>query len=158
MRWLALFALSCLFSLEPFWAEGQSTSSTGPLPAASAGAWRPPSATWETFDYLLSRLESSAEDSSADSARLKSSLEDARSRLSELSARLTESSTLAGELSSSLGRCERSLALSEASLREARAAAARNELELWIWRGAAVLGVAAGAAGLGWGIAAATSR
>ena len=49
------------------------------------------------------------------------------------------------ELSSSLERCERSLELSEASLKEARAAAARrSELELWLWRGAAFVGPARG--------------
>ena len=158
MRWLASFALLCFLCSAPSWADpssgrGSSSSSTGQAQAASADASPPPSATWERLDDLLTRLESSAEDSSADSERLRTSLEDARSRLIELSTRLTESATRAGELSSSLELCARSLELSEASLKEARAAAARRDVELWIWRGFAVAGVVAGAAGLGFGLA-----
>ena len=158
MRCLVCFALCASFFPAFSWAEDSSSSSIGSLPAASVNASASPSATWERLDDLLSRLESSAEDSSEDSRLLKTSLEDARSRLSELSMRLIESATRAGELSSSLERCERSLALSEASLREARMAAARRDTELWLWRGAAVLGVAVGAASFGWGLANATAR
>ncbi len=167
MRWLTFIALLCLCSRGPswavpfsvpFWEALSSSSSTGPLPEASARSSASPSATWERLDDLLSQLESSAEDSNADSLRLRESLGDARSRLSELSARLTESSTRAAGLSSSLELCERSLALCEASLREARVASARRDTELWIWRGAAILGVVVGAAGLGWGFANASAR
>jgi hypothetical protein len=152
MRWLVSFALLLCCSSGFSWAQAPSSSSTGPLPEASAAASSSPRQTWERLDELLLRLESSAEASSADSMLLRSSLEDARSRLTELSERLTESSTRAGELSSSLERCERSLELSEASLKEARAASSRRELELWLWRGAAAVGLVAGAAGIGWGL------
>jgi septal ring factor EnvC (AmiA/AmiB activator) len=99
-------------------------------------------------------LESSAEASSADSRSLEASLKDARSSLTELSSKLSESETRAAALSSSLERCAKSLELSEASLREARALAARNELELRLWRGAAFVGLAVGVGGLAWGLAA----
>jgi hypothetical protein len=152
MRCIACFALCASFLPALSWAQASSSSSTGPLPGASVSVSPAPSATWERLDDLLNRLVSSAEDSSADSKRLEASLRDARSSLIELSARLSESATRAAELSSSLERCERSLDLSEASLKEARSAAARNALELWIWRGAAFVGLAAGVAGVAWGL------
>jgi chromosome segregation ATPase len=156
MRWLVSFALLLWFSSASSWAS--SSSSTAQLPEASEGGSPSLKPTWERLDDLLRRLESSAEDSSSGSRLLRDSLEDARERLTELSARLTESSTRASELSSSLERCERSLALSESSLREARAASARRELELRLWRWAAVVGLAAGVAGTGWALAGAASR
>jgi hypothetical protein len=152
MRWLALFALLCWLSSAPSWAQASSSPSTESPPEASDSGSGPPSATWERLDDLLTQLESSAEDSSRDSSRLRESLEAARAGLTELSSRLDESRTRASELSSSLEQCARSLELSESSLREARSAAARRELELWLWRGAAVLGLAAGAVGLAWGL------
>jgi septal ring factor EnvC (AmiA/AmiB activator) len=152
LRWLACFALCASFLPAFSWAEGSSSSSIAPLPGASGDASTAPSATWERLDDLLNQLVSSAEDSSADSKRLGDSLRDARASLTELSARLSESATRAAELSSSLERCETSLELSEASLREARRAAARSGLELWLWRGAAVVGLAAGFAGLAYGL------
>lgn len=152
MRWLASFALLALFSSASSWAQPSSSSSTAAPPGASAGSSQSQSATWERLDDLLNRLVSSAEDSSADSKRLGDSLRDARASLTELSARLSESATRAAELSSSLERCERSLELSEASLKEARAAASRSELELWLWRGAAFVGVAAGIVGTAYGL------
>ena len=159
MRWLATLALLLSLSAVSSWAApsseaGSSSSSTAPGPAASASGSGSPSATWERLEDLLNQLESSALDSSADSRLLKASLLDAQETLTELSTRLAESATRASELSSSLERCERSLELSEASLKEARAASARHEAELWLWRGAAAVGVIAGAVGLGFGLAA----
>jgi DNA repair exonuclease SbcCD ATPase subunit len=154
MRWLASFVFCFLLLAGLSWAEGSSSYSTGSPREASANGSRPAGASWERLDDLLSRLESSAEASSEDSRRLASSLEDARSTLSELSARLSESTTRAAELSSSLESCERSLELSESSLKEARALADRRELELRLWRGAAILGLACGAGGLACGLAA----
>jgi hypothetical protein len=152
MRWLACFALYVFFLPALSWAQASSSSSTGQLPGASGSDSAAQSATWERLDDLLNRLVSSAEDSSADSLSLEASLRDARSSLTELSARLSESATRAAELSSSLERCERSLELSETSLKEARAAAARDALELWLWRGAALVGLAAGVGGVAWGL------
>jgi septal ring factor EnvC (AmiA/AmiB activator) len=152
MRWLASFALFALFSPALSWAQASSSSSTEPPQGASAGSSQSPSATWERLDDLLNRLVSSAEDSSADSERLEASLKDARASLTELSSRLSESARRAAELSSSLELCEKSLELSEASLREARSAASRSALELWLWRGAALVGAAAGVCGLAYGL------
>jgi hypothetical protein len=158
MRWLMTLALLLSLSAASSWsapslAGDSSSSSTAPDQPASAGASASPSATWERLDDLLNQLESSARDSNADSKLLKASLRDAQGTLIELSTRLAESATRASELSSSLERCARSLELSEASLKEARAAASRREVELWLWRGAAVVGVVAGAVGLGYGLA-----
>ncbi len=158
MRWTAILALLLSLSAASSWAAPSSealssSSSTAPSPAASDSASPSPSATWERLDALLSQLESSARDSSEDSRLLKASLRDAQGTLIELSTRLAESATRASELSSSLERCEKSLVLSEASLKEAREAAARRDVELWLWRGAAVVGVVAGAVGVGFGLA-----
>ncbi len=153
MRWIAYFALLALFSPALSWAQASSLSSTAPSPGASEPASPSPSATWERLDDLLSLLVSSAEDSSADSLRLDTALRDARASLTELSARLSESSARALELSSSLERCEGSLESSEQSLTAARVAAARSALELRLWRGAALVSLTAGVAGLAWGLA-----
>jgi hypothetical protein len=148
MRWVISLALCALLSPALSWAEAPSSSSTAPSREASDRGSGSQSATWERLDELLRLLESSAEDSSADSARLEASLRDARSSLTELSARLSESQTRASALSSSLAACARSLELSEASLREAKALAARSELELRLWKGAAFVGLAVGVGGI----------
>lgn len=108
--------------------------------------------TWERLDELLNLLEDAARDSNRDSLKLMESLEIARSELSELSKSLEESETRAKELSGSLERCERSLELSEISLKEARRLERSRNTELWVWRVAALIGFAAGAFGLGYGL------
>jgi len=152
VKWLAFFALLASFFWAPLSAQSSSSPSTERLPAASGSASSSLKPTWERLDELLKSLEDAALDSSDDSARLRTSLEDARSELTALSKTLDESRTRADELSSSLERCERSLALSEESLKEAQAAARRRDFELWAWRAAAVLGLTAGAIGLGYGL------
>jgi hypothetical protein len=153
MRWLASFALLALCSSASCWAAPLSSSSTDAPLGASAGGSNSRGASWERLDDLLSQLVSSAEASSADSGALASSLRDARSTLTELSRSLGESRTRASELSSSLERCERSLALSEQSLKEARSLADRSALELRLWKGAALAGLALGLAGIAGGLA-----
>lgn len=152
MRWLVCFALA--LSLLPGLCSAQSwSSSSTEFPSAVSGdssSGQLPS--WEKLDELLSSLESAALDSRRDSAELRQSLETARLKLIELSKSLDESRTQASELSALLEQCETSLRLSEASLKEAQALARRRDTELWIWRAAAVLGLAAGAFGLGYGL------
>ncbi len=152
MRWLVCFALA--LSLLPGLCSAQSwSSSSTESPSAVSGdssSGQLPS--WEKLDELLSSLESAALDSSRDSAKLRQSLETARLKLIELSKSLDESRTQASELSALLEQCETSLRLSEKSLKEAQALARRRDTELWIWRAAAVLGLAAGAFGLGYGL------
>jgi septal ring factor EnvC (AmiA/AmiB activator) len=152
MRWLVSLALLAFLLPALSWAQASPSSLTAASPGASPSSSRDRSATWERLEELLSLLESSAEASSADSRSLEASLKDARSSLTELSSKLSESETRADELSSSLERCAKSLELSEASLKQARALASRNELDLRLWRGAAVVGLALGIGGLAGGI------
>ncbi len=152
MRWLACFALALSFSLGPFSDRAWSSSPTDSPREASEDGSSEPLPTWERLDELLRMLEDAASDSSRDSSRLRESLETARSELNGLSKSLEESETRARELSVSLELCERSLELSEKSLEEARKLELRRETELWAWRVAAVLGFAAGAFGLGYGL------
>jgi hypothetical protein len=152
MRWLVSLALCASFLPALSWAQVPSSSSTESSQAASGVSSSSPNATWERLDDLLNQLERSAEDSSADSERLEASLRDARSSLTELSTKLSESQTQVSELSSSLTLCARSLELSETSLKEAKALAARNELELRFWKGAAFVGLALGLGGVTLGL------
>lgn len=79
------------------------------------------------------RLESELAASKAESESLRSDLAASRKELAELSLRLASSEMRAGQLSSWLGRAERSLA-------DSQALAKAKEVELWVTRGAAVLG------------------
>lgn len=91
------------------------------------------------LDSLLLELSKEAEGLSLDSEELKKSLEQAKGELLRLSSELLASRTEASELSHSLRLSEESLATSARSL---NLSLRRNEAELWVWRGATILGVA----------------
>ena len=82
-------------------------------------------------------------------------LDDIAARLLQLSTALsTEAdaqSTELAELSSLLEESRNALLNSQASLDKAAAELQRRNLELWLWRGAAAVGIAVGIAGLIWG-------
>ena len=113
-------------------AQEPSGSDTPPQPEATQPATSP---SWEQLDQLLNELSQEATNLSADSERLKSLLDEARTELIRLSGKLDESRTQASELSDSLKKSVESLASSEQSLKEAWR---QSRVELWVWRGACI--------------------
>jgi septal ring factor EnvC (AmiA/AmiB activator) len=131
---LAVCLAFCFSAL--FWAQGEPLPSTGSPQAVSAPASPGPSPTWEQLDEIWTELEQSGQTSSSDSERLRTALELARQQLTTLSSQLADSQTQVSALSSLLEQVALSLQASERSLREAQALASRQDLELWILRGA----------------------
>jgi len=105
-------------------AQEPSTSPTDTSPEASAPSSQQLASIAERLSQLSSQLLSEADASLIDSAELKSSLEESRNALLS---------------------CQQSL---EAATKKDK----RRSVELWLWRGAAAIGLVAGAVGLGYGL------
>lgn len=114
------------------------------LPVASQSESQP-NENWETLDNLLTQLENEAQNLSADSEKMKALLEAAQKELTTLSAKLEESRMQGKELFTLLEKSAQSL---ESSVQYLEAEKQRLNLELWVWRVFAALGIVIGFLGL----------
>jgi hypothetical protein len=132
-----LICLSLAFSAS-LSAQEPSSSPIGTSPAASEPGSTQPSSPSDRLSWSSSELGTIADE--------------LETLLTELDASLSVAGVSLSESERSLERSIRSATSSIDSLLETKAEAARLErrlkTELWIWRGVAVLGFAAGAAGL----------
>jgi hypothetical protein len=147
MRCALAVSLLCLF-LGLSLAQAEPLASSISSPDSPSAPSPGPSETWSSLDSIWDQLELEGIALSETSLRLQTELLDARERLTKLSTMLESSQIQAQKLSSSLAQAEASLLRSEESLKKAMKS---RDLELWLWRGGAAVGIVATGLAIIWG-------